>query len=309
MKSYIEFKCDWCQSIFKKEKRQSHTNQKHSFCSKECNSKFRSKSTEVPCTNCGKCIIKSRKGNNTFCSQTCAAIFANAKRVQNGYSTKGKTITSSCLTCNKEIIVSIHRPKTYCLECRKSRRALMPRTEFLNLSCQQCNTVFFSKNKNKKYCSKECLKIQQSQTAVSNIISGKTISSSRTKTIFLYKEKEIKCDSLLECACLKYFVNNFNVQKINRCNFSIPYIFENKSYNYIPDFIIELINSKIIVECKSTVGNSLSTKWHNYKEKSVIKQKLLENYAKENNMNYVWFSPENAIFRKIYCEVKKTIVG
>lgn len=81
-------KCDGCGKEYTKSKRilyQSlRNNIKHTFCSKDCEIKFRFIKILVSCKNCGKEFYKTKSQYeatiNDFCSRSCAATYNNSHR-------------------------------------------------------------------------------------------------------------------------------------------------------------------------------------------------------------------------------------
>jgi DNA-directed RNA polymerase subunit RPC12/RpoP len=326
MKTYKDFCCDNCGIIFQREARQCHKKREHNFCSKKCTAEFFTKSKEVACTNCGVLFIKTnaelKKHPISFCSHSCAAFFNNQKRITEGYSTKDKTKTIVCIGCGKDFIGSIHTvlAKSFCPDC--SSKNFLERITKYNFSlallkdkeinssidllsdkrfCQMCQTEIFHCG---KFCD-PCRRINSSNSRIKDIKNGiSNVISIRSD--FVFNDLIIKCDSLLERACLTYFISNFNVVNIERCEFTIPYTYGGSNRQYLPDFIIETDNCKYLIECKSTVSKSLSERWHDYTEKSLIKRELLEKYAIENNMIPIWFCPtENKEYRRTYVRLQE----
>jgi hypothetical protein len=220
-------------------------------------------------------------------------------------------------------MISIHAPKQHqlsCVECQEQDALTRPRKKKKSgkpkkitkpkairqtttpkqheITCQECGKIVLKPDKTQQFCSLAC-------AAVNRAINGITAGSA-TKCVFEFEGNSIRCDSILEFACLTYFTENNTIKSISRCSFAIPYVFENKMLKFVPDFIIETQNEKFIVECKSSVGKSLSKKWHDYKEKAEIKRRLLEEHANQNGMICVWFSPSvSGEFRKVYVRVQK----
>jgi hypothetical protein len=77
-----------------------------------------------------------------------------------------------------------------------------------------------------------------------------------------------------------------NNWKLSNVDFSIPYRYSEKTRRYIPDFILELDNKKIIVEIKSIDNIFFDS------EKQLKKTEGTKLYIKENNYDDYWFISE-----------------
>ena len=69
--------CNYCNLLFKPTRTNNKNPQK--FCSNKCNHADKKK-TEYNCISCNKITT-----NPKFCSNSCAAIFNNSNRAENGY--------------------------------------------------------------------------------------------------------------------------------------------------------------------------------------------------------------------------------
>ena len=177
-----------------------------------------------------------------------------------------------------------------------------------------CNKKFITTDYNgptqtqQKLCSRECgsqywpdsRRKSQSLAMVKRILNGHAPSLKSIRCEYLYKDKLIKCDSKVEYSCLDYFENEFNVMDIDRCNFSLPFEFENRERRYIPDFKIKTTNGEIyIVECKTIISNNdLQRKWKYYYDTIDIKRETLINYCDKNGYTPFFYNKE--LNRKFY---------
>ena len=217
--------------------------------------------------------------------------------------------------CSIEMAVSIHVPKSYipiCHDCVKGREI----KNGLNLNlhkniCDNCHNEFCTISKKQKFCSRKCInafpayKENLSRKATQRLLDGKIKTNGATRCTFLFKGEEIRCDSLLEKSCLTYYTETQDVISIRRCNFSIPFEYEGHIARYIPDFLINTVTNSYIVECKSWIGKNLNEKWRKYLEKSPLKEKALKQYAIENQLEAIWYSPNAGEWRQYYKRIQE----
>lgn len=85
---YIEFTCDGCGGIGKKDSRDYNRNLKEGtlqYCSQKCFQNSRRTSVKIPCANCGAIVEKRqnvlKRASNCFCSRSCNISFNNRKRL------------------------------------------------------------------------------------------------------------------------------------------------------------------------------------------------------------------------------------
>lgn len=78
-----------------------------------------------------------------------------------------------------------------------------------------------------------------------------------------------------------------------------------KKHRYNPDFDVNLENEDYIVEVKQTKEKmSKSSLWKNYHETLEIKQKVLKDYASDNNKKSLWLTPKYDIeLSRIYTKL------
>lgn len=191
-----------------------------------------------------------------FCNRKCS----------NGFSTKAKR-----QEINKKVSIKLTKPLNFCLNCNK-------------------------KTKRKKFCSRRCSNNYNRETfslkRIEAIKQGKTNFNS-IKCEFCFNGKKIRCDSKIEYSCLDYFVKNYKVKDINRCEDIIEYSYKDKKRRFLPDFNIDTLdkNKFFVVEAKSFISSkNLNKKWHFYNETSILKKEALIKYCKENNKEPFWFT-------------------
>lgn len=88
----LPFECEWCsktfycKAIFVRVRTMNGKTNKMKFCSKECQTLAQIKIIKTNCGQCGKQVEiipsqkKKSKSGNSYCSQTCAAIYNNAHK-------------------------------------------------------------------------------------------------------------------------------------------------------------------------------------------------------------------------------------
>lgn len=184
----------------------------------------------------------------------------------------------------------------------------------LKRHCENCQIDFEynSSNVNRKYCSLKCsaikrnsLNVIKQRLSLSRINSIKNGNSNGTgvKSIYMFKESGIQCDSNIERACLNYF-EVMGATSIRRCDRVLTYIHNNIERRFLPDFEIILNGTIYIVEAKSHLSSdSLNNKWKNYNEKSILKKSVLELYCKNNNFKSFWFTKD--LHLNYYRNIKK----
>ena len=173
-----------------------------------------------------------------------------------------------------------------------------PRKEFI---CKICNKPYIAIREQVTCRQEECTRKSRSLNRIEAIKAGKTNFNS-IKCFFNFKENLIKCDSKIEYSCLDYFVKSFNIINIERCDFYIEYLMNNKIHRFLPDFKITMPGNTYIVEVKSPfVFNRLNKKWRFYNETQKYKKEVLIDYCKKNNYKYFWFVKD--LHRKFYNNV------
>lgn len=84
------------------------------------------------------------------------------------------------------------------------------------------------------------------------------------------------CDSFYEYVYMKFLDSQKNISWTKKHKIKIPYEFENKNKFYVPDFLVEKNNNKILIEIKG----------FEEKNKKLKKFETLKKYANENNFLY-----------------------
>lgn len=228
------------------------------------------RATQTNNMNCENCLREhgGNYGSGRFCTIKCAR----------GFSTKFK---------RKEIN-------------EKVSKTLKREQKFKILTCKRCNRLF-QRHKIQTFCSKKCKKEhpiseetrqKQSKKRCESLQNGNGVKAK--KCVFEFQDSKIRCDSLIEFACLDWFTKTFDVKSIIRCNFSILYqACDSKQRRYIPDFIIETFDRKFLVECKGYISvKSVNEKWRKYNENAILKKNVLLEYCKTSNLEAFWFTKD-----------------
>lgn len=159
-----------------------------------------------------------------FCSNSCAASHNNAKRIR---SEESKKKTSNAL-------LGFKQSEATKLKRRKPRGCRRPLVHCI--ICGNITTNF------RKTCSNACL------------------SSARYKTSKKGYYKGFHCDSRFELAFLIFHLDHgHNVEK---CNKTLNYIFEGKSLQYTPDFIVD----DVLIEIKGYLDPKSQAKQNQHPE-------------------------------------------
>lgn len=235
----------------------------------------------MKCKNCNEkeAVKYSKYSNGLFCSKECARSFSTkSKRKQINEKVSKKLegtgngdVTNKCKMCGKEFTVVYYRRNQ----------------EFCSKTCgsQYSNSQPEKKNK-------------LSKARVKSIKNG-IINGAGKKSTYIFKGKEINCDSKIENACINYF-EKLGADKIRRSNIEIIYYdHDNHKRRFLPDFEITLNNEEYLVEAKGYVNmKTLDEKWRDYNKISDIKKKVLIEYCEENGLKPFWF--EKKLNRKYY---------
>jgi len=79
-------------------------------------------------------------------------------------------------------------------------------------------------------------------------------------------------------------------RRIRRSDVWIPYVDGATTRRYNPDFIVEFADGSLsIAEVKSERMGTRDV-WEDYRNKSELKRKILEEYACFNNMKAIWYT-------------------
>lgn len=94
------------------------------------------------CLNCGK-QIKTNSDNTKFCGRSCAGIYNNKKRKENGYNPKiiAKDIESKCHQCSGIIFIkNNHSKKNSGILCNSCKKIKQIKKEIINRTsiCEVC---------------------------------------------------------------------------------------------------------------------------------------------------------------------------
>ena len=291
----------------------------------------------VICSNCGKefkpshNIKKTAKSTNRFCSSSCAASFNNKNRYKKdgtpaeikfktsqrlkarNYAIRkllklpfGKKMTNSLK--NNEIDFNLAKKIAKDLtiaDLLKYSKTVYGLDRIVTIEdiykiCPICGKKFYAASSHQTTCSTKCGNQIISKKRIKKLIKD-GISGNTKVGHYRYKNFTINCDSKLEVAAFKLIVDEYEPKSIKRCDFYIPYIDEeNVSRNYFPDFIFENNNGKYIVEVKSIIKKK-NTTFPKYAKNLKEKEKCLEKYANENNMNALWIDFSTCPgLRKVY---------
>ncbi len=157
---YINLTCAHCGNEFKRLTKQYKYAAKvggenyKTFCSDACSKQFISTKQKITCDNCGIEIIRTKKEINekyNFCSHSCFATFNNAKRTQEGYTSKGKTKKSKCTECGTDIEINVNSGSYLCEPCREKQVKIVKERNAVEKICPLCNNTF-TDQQYKKYC-------------------------------------------------------------------------------------------------------------------------------------------------------------
>ena len=181
--------------------------------------------------------------------------------------------------------------------------------------CPVCNVKYFHyKNKT---CSLVCSRKLAHRTEIREEQSRKTALrimldpsyAKRLKTIrceFEFNGSMIRCDSKIEFACLDYVTKNFDIISLKRCDFIIPFQFDDITRHYVPDFIFVTSNNTYVVEAKCEfVNQHLRTKWRYYYETIPYKRIALQKFCDEHSYTALYFN--RSMHRKFYETCKPTV--
>lgn len=226
----------------------------------------------------------------------------------------------TCKICNKQID-GLYGSGRFCskicstkfvsrqdrsLKNEKIRTSLKKRGRFVNLTCENCNAVFTIKwaKRHQKFCSRECFAHKSSY----NELTKQKIREARCKAIengntgcgIKCKFDDIRCDSVLEYAFIKWYKQQYPGASIKRYQGKI----ESHGITFVPDFIVD---DAIIVEVKYSkraINQQLSKKWKNYIESQDKKKEILESLGR-----FIWFTDKTCgqkFYRQCLKEVKKS---
>ena len=233
------------------------------------------------CKNCKEndAIKYSKYSNGLFCSKVCARSYSTKekrseinKKVSRKLKGSGNDdVKKKCKSCDDEFIVAwFKRNQSFCShKCRSKYINNQPET-------------------------REKLSKARIKSMKNGIINGAGL-----KSTYLFKNKEIKCDSKIENSCLNYF-EKLGATEIYRSDIVIEYYDHNDNKRrFLPDFEIKLNNEMYLVEAKGYASiKSLDEKWREYNKISEIKKSVLIDYCEKNNFKPFWFTKN--LNRKYY---------
>jgi hypothetical protein len=273
------------------------------YCSKECQFQAQKTGQYIECLNCGKLCWKTphdMKRGGKFCSRSCAAIFNNGSRKEQGKTTKGKTKTIKCSKCLLEYVSSIHTTISVNL-CDNCRDEVSVRERV----CERCDIIFVGSH-NARFC--EDCRPQVITEKMQKRINEGTLFTKSIKCEYIFNDQAIRCDSKLEYVCLLFFHSNYDVVDMKRAGMIIPYVMDDKNRNYFPDFEITLNSGiKYLVECKGIVGEKLSVKWNKYNKTAPRKKNALQTWCYNNGYIPFWF--DLADHKSLYKKTKVPRIG
>ena len=213
-------RCKFCDLPIPYEKRYNN------FCSLQCLGKYKSlikyKEWEKSKTYCKSCnaLIPFSKRDNIFCNSACAA----------KYNTTGRKHTKET---KEKISTKIKMSPSFQTFVKNTRHENKKRQ--IGIECPVCHNIFYVSpyESQKIFCSKSChIKDQQNSFKHCKKPSYKRNHGSNSKK---GRYKGIWCESSYELAWVIYNLDhNINFKRNSK---SFEYEFEEKTYNYYPDFI------------------------------------------------------------------------
>lgn len=241
------------------------------------------------CENC-KNEHDGQYGSGRFCSSKCARGFStkekrsliNEKVSKKRKESAHKNVHKKCVECGNYFSIGWDKREQETCSRKCARKRL---------------------NKNPNYIKKLSI------SAIRAHQEGKMKGSKKTiRCNYLFENKFIRCDSKVEYVCLDYFVKNYKVIDISRCNFFIEYMFDDKIKRYLPDFLIKTDKETYVVECKSyfkitkDVQNSKS--WSTYYNTIEPKKYALKTFCNKNGYKDFFFTKN--LHRRFYDSLNKT---
>ena len=221
----------------------------------------------VTCLCCGE-TKESEHGSNKFCSRRCGRSFSTKNRRQE---------------LNERLKISCTKVRT-CVKCLKTytkRKGTKKR--------DLCHECWENSADQRRQATSALLARKMRTVAMRRIDAGERWFGTQTSCVC--QGNEISCDSLLEKACLMMIDAEWNdVLHVRRCDFWIPYGMPGEdscARRYNPDFIAEFADRKVIVEVKSE-RICRSDTWEDYRDKALVKQRVLEEYASVNGFEVFW---------------------
>jgi hypothetical protein len=121
--------------------------------------------------------------------------------------------------------------------------------------------------------------------------------------------KTIRCDSLLEKSFVVMMSRDATVKDVKRSTIWISYQDGEIARRYNPDFIVEFFDgTSAIAEVKSERMGKRDV-WEDYRRKSDIKKRLLEEYASSRSMKAIWYTQRSSpqTYREV-CTQKAAVI-
>jgi hypothetical protein len=249
------------------------------------------------CLNCNNPIDYDKKCNK-FCSKSCSAIYNNKIRE---ISEEHKKKTSLKLTGRKLSQETKDKLKGH-ITPEETKRKISDSIK-----------KYYKSDNHHTFKGRVVTEETKKKLSISMILAhqnGKMKGIEKSiRCEYDFNGLKIRCESKVEYTCVDYFIKNYDVKTIKRCDFFIEYIFNNQIKRYLPDFIVETQEKKYIVECKSffkitdAVINSKS--WSMYYNTIEPKKLELKKYCEKNG--YVDFFFTKELHRYFYdnCKPKK----
>lgn len=241
------------------------------------------------CEKCGK-EHDGTYGSGRFCSKECARSYSTINE------DKAKTKIAKCIDCGKEITINKRASikNCRCSECARinaTKKVFQYKHKNSDCKCVYCGKIFMpdllpsGAKSMRTTCSDECLaKLRGKRMSELNEayhFGGYRKGSGRGKKGWY---KGIFCDSTWELAFVIYYLeHNLNIK---RCTEKRKYIFNNKEYTYIPDFITD----NGIIEIKGFKTEQWQAKIEQNPDVIVLYAKEMEkylNYATEKYGNHI----------------------
>ncbi len=234
------------------------------------------------CENC-KIQHDGSYGSGRFCTSKCSRSYSTKskrkeinQKVSLSLRTNHGTLNLSCRFCKKEFSWSHFAQVAEIMKINE--------TSFCSLECK--------KKSHENFCKSIDFRQKMSNAAIKRLQKGDVWFGKQC--IVEAFNKKIRCDSLLEKSFILFMLTDDKVCDIERSNVWIPYDDKGVIKKYNPDFIVTYKDgTKAIAEVKSSrVGKK--DVWEDYYQKSIIKMKILENYARDNGMNWIWYTQKTS---------------
>lgn len=228
---------------------------KNNFCSIKCsvisnailNKKYSEKkeidyyNNPKRCVNCSEAIPFKKRNQNNYCSIKCSAIYLQKDGGNRKWSESDRIKVSEWA-------------KKHAFKREKTGK---------NVKCVYCDNIFYkNKASTKIACSKKCYyEYAKSNNLLKNRgIGGLRLKGGRGKQGWY---KGYFCNSSWELAWVIY--NLEHDIKFKRNTFGFPYFYQNKKFNFFPDFILESKNDYIEIKGYMDKKNEAKIKYFPHK--------------------------------------------